>query len=330
MRLVVSIVLVLVSVVYMMSGPAKAITKNVSPLPVYFFSHGGPTFMYDDNTFGSRGAYQTVQRLGQKIKREYKPDYIIVVLAHYESMGRKSIEIATPAKNKEENDLYYDFYGFPQHMYKEEFHAKFDYKVGSIVKQQLEGKGFDVQFTQRGLDHGVWVPFKVAFLNYNTLNGNKVEEDLPGTSLIQVSLTGGDVELNFKLGEALSYFRDNLIWDQSRGRYLKGMVICSGMTVHNLRDIRSAFQKPGITLPYVKPFDNLLRDTLVNNDDLLKNLKDLPNKHESLFYRAHPSPEHFMPIVVASGLISASKEPIKQLFTAHSASLAWGIYQFGS
>lgn len=65
------------------SGAAHAATqKNPHPFPTYFVSHGGPTFMYEDDAFGNKGAWNLLKKLGTQIKKEWKPDYIIVVSAH--------------------------------------------------------------------------------------------------------------------------------------------------------------------------------------------------------------------------------------------------------
>lgn len=310
----------------------KPFIPNPKPFPSFFVSHGGPTFMYEDDDFGNKGAYRTIRKLGNEIKNKWKPDYIIVVSAHWQSTGKNLIEIASPAKKDGENKLIYDFYGFPNHMYKEEFHTEYDSFVGDKIQQELQSSGFSSHVSDRGIDHGVWVPLKVAFLNYNTKTKAKPEADLPDTSLIQVSLTSNDrdFESNFKLGQVLSKFRENLIWDESKQKYLKGLVIFSGMSVHNLRDLGRSFSQPNNLMPYVKPFQSLLKKTLVNTPKLREDLNNLQTEHKKLLYQAHPTLEHFLPIVAASGLITETKEPIKELYNDDFASLGWGIYQFGN
>lgn len=310
----------------------KQMIPNPRPFPSFFFSHGGPTFLYEDADFGNKGAFNTIKNLGNKIKNDWKPDYIIVVSAHWQSSGSNLIEISLPPKNKEENELIYDFYGFPDYMYQEEFHSKFDSQTANIIKQELIKDGFNSELSERGIDHGTWVPFKVAFLNYRALNKEPSTFDLPETSLIQVSLTGNekDFDKNYKLGDTLSKFRNQLIWDEERQKYLSGLVICSGMSVHNLRDFRYITHSNQV-MEYVQPFQDLLKSTLVNDESLLKRLNDLKIKYKSLLYRAHPTLEHFLPIVVASGLVSTTpNESIKELYNANVASLGWGIYQFGN
>ncbi|PVH18647.1 hypothetical protein CXQ85_000929 [Candidozyma haemuli] len=313
---------------------------NPEPFPAYFVSHGGPTFMYKDAEFGNKKAYSALRNLGNTIKNKYKPDYIVVVSAHWQSSGSKAVEIAVPSKppksDKDENSLVYDFYNFPKHMYQEWFRSLNSAFLAEEIRHKLQENDFHASLTERGIDHGVWVPFKVAFSQYDTLNpppeGVDPGLDLPDSRLIQVSLTGyeKDFDTHFKLGQVLNHFRSNLIWDPVEERYLKGLVVCSGMSVHNLRDIRNFLANQGKPLPYTKQFNDLLRETLVNGPDLLDNFNKIKSEKEKLLYSAHPTLEHFVPLVVASGVISESpKEPIIELFNDEQGSLGWGIYQFG-
>lgn len=290
--------------------------------------------MYQKDT----GAYKVIEKLGSQIKNVWKPDYIVVVSAHWQLSGSNSIEIAVPpAKSDadlEENALVYDFYGFPGHMYKEQFHTANSRFVSGEIRDELKKNGFHADFTKRGIDHGVWVPFKVAFSKHNTLNpgpAGNVGLDLPDTSLVQVSLTGNEKDFNthFKLGQVLSHFRDNLIWDPTREKYLTGMVITSGMSVHNLRDLGRAYSL-GRPMPYVAPFNKLLKETMVNTPELLANLNRIKNENTSLLFLAHPTLEHFVPIVVGGGILKSHPEQkIKELYNEDDLSLGWGIYQFG-
>ncbi|KAL6023263.1 hypothetical protein ACI3LX_003100 [Candidozyma auris] len=317
-----------------------AFKPNPAPYPAYFLSHGGPTFMYRDADFGNKRAYDALRNIGQTIKNKYKPDYIIIVSAHWQSGGSKAVEIAVPSKppksKSDENTLVYDFYNFPRHMYQEWFRSLNSAFLSEEIRQRLQENGFHSKLTKRGIDHGVWVPFKVAFSNYNTLNpppqGVDPGLDLPDTRVIQVSLTGNekDFDTHFQLGKILNHYRQNLIWDPVEERYLKGMVICSGMSVHNLRDISSFLRNADSVLPYTTKFSNLLRETMKNGPDLLANLNKIKTDHEKLLFQAHPTLEHFVPIVVASGLLSETpKEPIVEVFSEDQGSLAWGMYQFG-
>ncbi|KAI5958150.1 hypothetical protein CANMA_004304 [Candida margitis] len=334
-----------------MSTISKFIKHQGPVLPSYFFSHGGPTFMYENDSFGNKGAWNKVRTIGQQIKSlspGEKPDYIIVVSAHWQSDAPNTIEIGTTWTNNGngENPLVYDFYGFPKHMYAEEFHSCNNAAVANAIKSKLDESGFNAELTERGIDHGVWVPFKVAFSGYNTLTEpqpdykEKRELDLPDISIIQVSLTSNDSDFNshYKLGQTLDFFRHHQIWDESRQKYLKGLVVCSGMSVHNLRDLGFAMHymernPTAKALPYVKPFNDLVKSIVETNDSKstitrLSQLNDL--QKNPLLRKAHPSLEHFLPLVVACGIANDSNQNIKEIYNDELGSLGWGIYQVGN
>lgn len=319
-----------------MSQSVKSASAATFPFPSYFFSHGGPTFMYEKEPTGDSGAWKKVQSIGNHIKTDLKPDYILVVSAHWQLSGSNRVDIAVPSTPDGPNELIYDFHGFPNHMYKEKFVLRSSLLVAKLVQAKLQSSGFDSSLVKRGIDHGVWVPFKVAFLNYNTLGPvpgiTSDSIDLENIPLVQVSLTSRDDDFatHFKLGQVLSHFRENAIWDESQQRHLRGLVIFSGMSVHNLRDLmRPLTISSGLVKPYAKQFNGLLREILVNDDQILPRLENLKRQHRGLLYQAHPTLEHFVPLVAASGIVSGSKEPIKELYNNEVASLGWGIYQFG-
>lgn len=333
-------VLVLVSIIYyyyskqqLPKGEQMSLTKfvtNAKPFPAYFFSHGGPTFMYEDDPMGDAGAWKTIRNVGKTIKK-WQPDYIIVVLAHWQSSGTNLIEINVPDTLTEENKLIYDFYNFPDHMYREEFHSLNSPNVGNAIRDHLKQQGFEAKVTRRGIDHGVWVPFKVAFSDYNTQTPQPAEKglDLPNTKVIQVSLTSNDhdFETHYKLGQALSHFRTNNVWDEAEQRYLTGLVVCLGMLVHNLGDLRKRFA----VAPYAKPFSDLVTDILTTSEPslYLDKFRDLQKNNGTLLRQAHPTQEHFLPLVVGAGLADEGDLKTKLLYNSNVRSLAWGTYQFG-
>lgn len=311
----------------------KAI-KNDTPLPSFFISHGGPNFMYTSpGKTGSEGAYSTLKQLGKKIVNIYKPDYIVVVSAHWQSSGTDLIEISIPNQPNDENNLIYDFYNFPKYMYQEQFKSKTSLSIANQIKQLLTENGFKSQLTRRGIDHGVWVPFKVCFSNYTHNSGIQLKDgeldiDIP---IIQISLTSNEKDFakHYQLGQVLNFLRSNNIYDHQHGKFLKSLILTSGMSVHNLNDLRVAMtlSKP---IDYVQPFNDLLTETLTNTQvGRLEGLQNLLSNHSKLLYSAHPTLEHFVPIVVSLGIVDANDEPIKELYNASELSLGWGIYQFG-
>lgn len=307
------------------SSAANRPLVNPHPFPTYFVSHGGPTFMYESDPFGDKGAWNIIRNWGTAVKTVWKPDYLIVVSAHFQSHGgTDAVEIAVPPVKDGENDLIYDFYGFPKHMYEETFFSRNLYNVSKEIERHLIQNGFKPKLTERGIDHGVWVPLKVAF-------GGDQGVELPDIPLVQVSLLQDetDFDAHYKLGKTLDYFRKNLIWDESQQRYLKGAVICSGMSVHNLRDIQFHTGLPLLPRPYTAPFSELLYDSfcgeLEPQQSRFEKVKTIQLRNLCLLQQAHPTVEHFIPLVVALGM----DDKVERIYNSDTGSLAWGIYRFG-
>lgn len=273
-------------------------------MPAFFLSHGGPTFMYKGQMGSDIGAYDNTKQIGKYIVETLRPEFILCVSAHWQSgNGANAVEVAIPSKADDENPLIYDFYGFPKHMYQEKFATKASTTLANEIVHHLKESGFQAKTTIRGIDHGVWVPFKVAF-------GDSL--DIP---LLQVSLPGSEsIESNIMLGKALRRFRQN------------GAVVFSGMSVHNLRDMMiNGFDRP---LPYAKPFNQQLKAALMksNSDDRIESLQKL--MQGPLFRQAHPTPEHFLPLVAGVG--SSFHEDIHEIYSGETGSLGWSIYRYGS
>lgn len=303
------------------------------PLPIFFFSHGGPTFCVRDDKFGGdAGAWDTTKAAGQYIRDVLKPDYIICVSAHWQAEFPDTIEVSVPGpkenrfmesstKSKkvcdDENALIYDFYNFPQVFYDTQFHTLANKAIANDIAETIsDSKYFMASTRERGIDHGVWVPLRVAFGDCDTVDTKKIDLDIP---LIQVSLAGtDDIEIHYRLGEALQKYRD-----------LNGVLIFSGMSVHNLRDMQRAFMTGKKAMGYVEPFNKILTQILTSAPEtVLPQLKELPNKEEwRRYYRlSHPTNEHFLPVAVAAG--AANMNTCREVYTDSKGSLGWNIYRW--
>ena len=106
-------------------------------------------------------------------------------------------------------------------------------------------------------------------------------------------------------------------------------MLTSGMSVHNLGGMRS----PGPNA-YNKEFTKVLNDILLSSEtNKVEKFKALleDSKSKQLLLQAHPSLEHFDPILVALGAAQASGDETKvtELYNKCHLSLGWGIYKFG-
>lgn len=306
--------------------------KSSEPLPVFFFSHGGPKFADKESSNGNIGAWNKTREVGNYIKTELKPDFIIAVSAHWKSDSPNNIEVTIPGpgeKNyiinnvesnkirEDENSLIYDFYNFPQKFYDSQFHTISNKAIANdIVKTINDSKAFNAKTNERGVDHGVFVPFKVAFADdVDLIDSKKLDVDVP---LIQVSLANSsDIESHYKLGQILSKYRD-----------YNGLLLFSGMSVHNLKDFR--FPSENQSYAYGEQFNNLLTKILTNKDSskVLEELKNLPlGENKEIYEASHPTNEHFLPLVIAAG--ASREDEAKLLYGDVFKSLGWNLYRWG-
>ncbi|GMM33804.1 hypothetical protein DASC09_011290 [Saccharomycopsis crataegensis] len=313
--------------------------------PVYFISHGGPTFMFNDDFGGNTGCFQAIKRIGKDIKNKIKPKYIIIITGHWESRSSDLFEVGVPdlltsssvdekggessmgrriARNNahyqkidpNEHSLVYDFFGFPEKMYEQRFHVKGSSEIANKIQKQLTKDGLNAKTTSRGIDHGVWVPLKAGLSDGNIItDSGEWDIDCP---LIQVSLAKSeDFDVHYKLGQSLAKFRDE-----------GALIITSGSSVHNLRDIGYAMSSGKKALPYVTEFNSKLSEIVTKKSGVaaLEAFNLLKKQDRALLYKAHPTLDHIMPIVVGVGASNAALA--EELYTDASLSLGWNLYQW--
>jgi 4,5-DOPA dioxygenase extradiol len=126
----------------------------------------------------------------------------------------------------------------------------------------------------RGLDHGAWVPLRWMY----------PDADVPVVEIsLQPALGAGR---HVELGRALAPLADE-----------GTLIVGSGHTTHNLRDWMSGPRRSE-PLPYAKAFAGWVNDRLAagDTDALIAYRETAPEAS-----RAHPSEEHFLPLLVAWG-----------------------------
>ena len=276
-------------------------TANMTRTPVYFFSHGGPNIMYDKE----HPVYPQIAKLGKEITQKVKPTAIVVFSAHWQAEKANTIEVNTA----ETEPLIYDFYGFPKHYYMEKFKHKGSPEIAGTVVKTLNDAGIKTQAVERGLDHGVWAVFKVAF--------NEETNPIGDIPVVQVSLFDNDKDAasHIRLGRAVEKLREEDI-----------CIVVSGMAVHNLRDMWVAQTRPG-PMPYAVSFDGALKEAVETapgseRDEKMVGLLKRPDARP-----AHPTFEHLLPIHVGVG--AAGSDAGKQLWTLPEGSMSWAQYRFG-
>ena len=194
------------------------------------------------------------------------PLAMVVVSGHWE-------ERVPTVSTTEHPALIYDYYGFPPETYALQWPAPGAPALADRVADLLRNSGLPVASdSTRGLDHGVFVPLKVAFPDAN----------IP---VVPLSLAGSlDPALHLAVGNALAPLRDEGV-----------LIVGSGMSFHNLR----AYFQEG-TPERSAAFDHWLNDSILRpaaeRDARLKRWRDAP---AALF--AHPREEHLIPLLVAAG-----------------------------
>ncbi|KAH7167508.1 Extradiol ring-cleavage dioxygenase, class III enzyme, subunit B [Fusarium sp. MPI-SDFR-AT-0072] len=278
------------------TSPIK--TNAATKAPVYFFSHGGPDVQYNTK----HPVYPVLQQIGREITQKVKPKAVVVFSAHW--MGE---ERAIHVNNAVDTPLIYDFYGFPDHFYKAQYPNKGSPELASKIMVMLSKAGIQSYGMERGLDHGVFSGFHVAFNpETNPLN----------VPLVQVSLfKNEDPHAHYALGRAVSALRDEGI-----------VIIGAGMSVHNLRDMHHMFEGNTEPLPYVVSFDNALKEA-VEADPAIREEKMAAICKRGDAKQAHPFMDHLMPVFIAAG--AANEDWGKQIWTLHEGSFGWSQFRFG-
>ncbi|KAI2632852.1 Extradiol ring-cleavage dioxygenase, class III enzyme, subunit B [Xylaria nigripes] len=282
---------VILSARYLTTSSKKMPAKT----PVYFIAHGGPNTMFATE----HPVYPILQQIGQEITQKVKPKAIVVFSAHWEA-GPNDIEVNTAVSN----DLIYDFYNFPPEYYHVQYPNKGSPELASKVIDLLQKAGVEAKGVSRGLDHGVYVGFSVAF------NPEKNPLDIP---IVQVSqYDSEDVDLHYRLGQAVAALRDENI-----------LIIGSGMSVHNLRELRRGNAQPR---RYTVTFDEALKPAMeaVPSERQVR-LAEIVKRSDAR--QAHPRFDHLMPAYIAAG--AGGEDQGKQIWTYHDGSLGWAMYRFG-
>ena len=265
---------------------------STEAMPVLYIPHGGGPCFFVDLGFGDtwEGLATWLKNLASTLPR--KPKAMLIISAHWE-------EPEITVNSAPQPGLLYDYYGFPPESYEIKYGAPGSPQLAEEVLRLLTKANIRSRTNcQRGLDHGVFVPFKLIY----------PDADIP---IVQLSLKRGlDPAYHLKLGEALAPLRKDGV-----------LIVGSGMSYHNLRH----FNKDGAK--YSIAFDDWLSAAVCHNDpikrwQLLTDWQIAPSARE-----AHPREEHLIPLLVAAG--AAACEVGKRDYSERIMGLAISSFQFG-
>jgi 4,5-DOPA dioxygenase extradiol len=224
---------------------------------------------------------------------------ILIVSAHWQTRG---IHVSTAPRPQ----TIHDFGGFPAQLYELTYPAPGAPEIARDTAKLLIEAGFNVRVDEhRGLDHGAWVPLRYLIADART-------------PVFQVSMPHDlDAAGAVRLGHALAALREKGV-----------MIVGSGSLTHNL----SEFFGAGSDSHYAQEFVDWIRSAVESRDmsSLTAYRKQAPAAS-----RAHPTEEHFLPLLVAAGASSPS-ESIETLEggMTHGVlsmdSFVWGASKSGS
>jgi 4,5-DOPA dioxygenase extradiol len=220
---------------------------------------------------------------------------VLCISAHWET--------PRPAVNStyDEMETIHDFYGFPSELYKIKYPAHGSPELAEHVADLLRDAGMPCDIDRkRGLDHGAWVPMMLMF----------PRADMP---VLQLSIQRGlDPTKHYALGQAINALREEDV-----------LILGSGGAVHPLG---YAPLGPGAaTDQWAIEFDDWLTNAVNRGDK-----ESLLNYKTSAPYpeRAHPYPDHFMPLLAAFGAAGAGARGKVMHHSWHWGDLGMGAYEF--
>lgn len=235
-------------------------------MPTIFVAHGAPPLLDDA---------RWVAELRSWAEALPAPSAVLMLSAHWEERPI-TIGATTP------QPLVYDFYGFPERYYQQQYAAPGAPALAARVQQLVGATQPVVQDPQRGLDHGAYVPLVAMYPDANV-------------PVLQVSLPTLEPTALFELGRTLAPLRDEGV-----------LIVGSGFLTHNLRAID---WRPSAPVPtWAQEFDAWAADAIARRDaDAVLDYRErAPGVRLAL-----PTHEHFVPVVVSMGAGIESPEPVQ-------------------
>jgi aromatic ring-opening dioxygenase catalytic subunit (LigB family) len=258
-----------------------------SKQPALFIPHGGgPCFFMEwdpPGTWVKMAEY--LKSIPNSLPR--RPSAIIIISGHWEEGEFTVTSSAHPS-------LIYDYQGFPPHTYELQYPAP----GAPALAERISKLGGARQDPERGFDHGVFIPLKVAF----------PDADIP---VVQLSLKAGlDPEEHIEVGHAIAQLRLE-----------NNLIIGSGMSYHNLprffrgRDVAA------------ESFDNWLLETVTMKDVAERERRLIAWARAPGAHDAHPREEHLIPLMVAAG--AGGSDPGTRVYSDRVNGIALSGFRFG-
>ncbi len=200
------------------------------------------------------------------------PNAILCISAHWLTQGT-AVNINLHPKT------IHDFGGFPDELFKVNYPALGAPELAKEVIQEIKSTPIK-EDTDWGLDHGAWSVLKHLYPQAN----------IP---VFQMSINySKSPEYHFKLGQELAALRNRGV-----------LILSSGNIVHNLGMV--TWKNPNQKYDWALEFDDLVKQNILKNTpDPLINYQ----KNKTLAELAHPSNDHYLPLMYTLGLRNEKDE----------------------
>jgi len=256
--------------------------------PSIYLPHGGGPCFFMEPPADDPQRWVALERYLRELPSGLpgRPDALLVISAHWEMPRPTVLAAAQP-------DLLFDYYGFPPETYQLTYPAPGAPALAARVQALL---GDCDSETERGFDHGIFVPLKLSF----------PDADIP---ILQLSLQQGlDPKRHLEIGRKLAGLRDDNI-----------LIIGSGLSFHNLRALGDSRFDEAATA-----FDDWLFEACTSpvRESALAEWSAAPGAR-----LAHPREEHLLPLMVAAG--AGGDDPCRRTFSGKIWGKAVSAFQFG-
>ncbi|MEU1184548.1 class III extradiol ring-cleavage dioxygenase [Streptomyces sp. NPDC005820] len=244
----------------------RAWTPADGPLPALYLSHGAPP-LFDDGPW-LRQLFDWAQSLP-------KPTAILIVSAHWEDapLAVSAAAAGTP--------LVYDFGGFHPRYYRMRYDTPDATALAHRVAATMPAGEPLHQHTDRGLDHGAWVPLMAMY-------------PLGDIPVLQMSMPSHAPGRLMDIGRRLAPLREEGV-----------LVIGSGFMTHGLPFVTRAMFE-GAVPAWSSEFDAWAADALARGD--VDELAAYATRAPGMPF-AHPTPDHFLPIFITLGSADNAERP---------------------
>lgn len=271
------------------------VLRKSARMPVVFLGHGSPMNAIEDNAYR-----RSWQALGGEFGVKWPtPQLILCISAHWLTQGWWLTAMKKPK-------TIHDFGGFPKALFDQQYPApgfpEAAQEISQWVRQPGSAQPLSLDWQDWGLDHGAWAVLKPMF----------PQAKIP---VLQLSIDYGRPPADhYALGQQLKGLRERGV-----------LIVGSGNIVHNLRALQMGTPSHQ-AYDWALEFDQSIARYLQQGD--FAALQDF-QKLGAVAQQAHPSHEHFLPLLYCAGAVAADEAPqfFNTSFQAASISMRsvlWG------